>query len=45
MHRGFPSLALQVQEVLHKDPLNGHLFVFLGFSHYCGRTREMAGAS
>ncbi|MGY4182964.1 transposase [Bradyrhizobium sp. USDA 4518] len=21
MRRGFPSLALQVQEVLHKDPL------------------------
>ncbi|WP_368731232.1 IS66 family insertion sequence element accessory protein TnpB [Bradyrhizobium japonicum] len=30
MRRGFPSLALQVQEVLHKDPLNGHLFVFRG---------------
>ncbi|WP_354084606.1 hypothetical protein [Bradyrhizobium sp. S3.3.6] len=26
MRRGFPSLALQVQEVLHKDPLSGHLF-------------------
>lgn len=24
------SLALQVQEVLHKDPLGGHLFVFRG---------------
>ncbi|MFK4495954.1 hypothetical protein ABIF86_000245 [Bradyrhizobium japonicum] len=23
MRGGFPSLALQVQEVLHKDPLNG----------------------
>ncbi|WP_420886465.1 IS66 family insertion sequence element accessory protein TnpB [Bradyrhizobium elkanii] len=30
MRRGFPSLALQVQEVLHKDPLSGHLFVFRG---------------
>lgn len=27
--RGFP-LALQVQEVLRKDPLSGHLFVFRG---------------
>ncbi|MCP1909490.1 hypothetical protein J2R96_001970 [Bradyrhizobium elkanii] len=24
------SLALQVQEVLHKEPLNGHLLVFRG---------------
>jgi transposase len=30
MRRGFPSLALQVQEVLRKDPLGGHLFVFRG---------------
>ena len=30
MRRGFPSLALQVQEVLRKDPLDGHLFVFRG---------------
>ena len=30
MRRGFPSLALQVQEVLSKDPLSGHLFVFRG---------------
>ncbi|MBB4367111.1 transposase [Bradyrhizobium sp. CIR18] len=28
MRRGFPPLALQVQEVLRKDPLSGHLFVF-----------------
>lgn len=28
IRRGFPSLALQVQEVLHKDPLSGHLFFF-----------------
>ena len=28
MRRGFPSLALQVQEVLRKDPLSGHLFLF-----------------
>ena len=25
---GFPSLALQVQEVLKHDSLSGHLFVF-----------------
>ncbi|WP_349253157.1 IS66 family insertion sequence element accessory protein TnpB [Bradyrhizobium sp. CIAT3101] len=30
MRRGFPSLALQVQEVLNKDPISGHLFVFRG---------------
>ncbi|MFC4844548.1 MULTISPECIES: IS66 family insertion sequence element accessory protein TnpB [Bradyrhizobium] len=30
MRRGFPSLARQVQEVLRKDPLSGHLFVFRG---------------
>ncbi|WP_442868922.1 IS66 family insertion sequence element accessory protein TnpB [Bradyrhizobium sp. CCBAU 25338] len=30
MRRGFPSLGLQVQEVLRKDPLSGHLFVFRG---------------
>ncbi|WP_342710081.1 IS66 family insertion sequence element accessory protein TnpB [Bradyrhizobium sp. B124] len=30
MRRGFPSLAPQVQEVLQKDPLSGHLFVFRG---------------
>ncbi|MCA1378955.1 IS66 family insertion sequence element accessory protein TnpB [Bradyrhizobium sp. IC4061] len=30
MRRGFPSLALQMQEVLHKHPLSGHLFVFRG---------------
>lgn len=30
MRRGVPSLALQVQEVLRKDPLSGHLFVFRG---------------
>ncbi|MCW1410832.1 MULTISPECIES: IS66 family insertion sequence element accessory protein TnpB [Rhizobium] len=28
MRRGFPSLALQVQEVLKHDPLSGHLFCF-----------------
>ena len=26
MRRGFPSLSLQVQEVLKRDPLSGHLF-------------------
>ena len=30
MRKGFPSLALQVQEVLKRDPLSGHLFVFRG---------------
>jgi hypothetical protein len=30
MRRGFPGLSLQVQEVLRRDPLSGHLFVFRG---------------
>ena len=30
MRKGFPSLALQVQEVLRGDPLGGHLFCFRG---------------
>jgi transposase len=30
MRRGFPSLALQVQEVLKHDSLGGHLFCFRG---------------
>lgn len=30
MRRGFPSLALLVQETLKADPHNGHLFVFRG---------------
>jgi transposase len=30
MRKGFPSLALQVQEVLKRDPLSGHLFCFRG---------------
>jgi transposase len=30
MRKGFPSLALQVQEVLCHDPLSGHLFCFRG---------------
>src|SRR5215213_1128987 len=30
MRKGFPGLALQVQEVLRRDPLSGHLFVFRG---------------
>ena len=30
MRRGFPGLALQVQEWLLRDPLNGHLFCFRG---------------
>ncbi len=28
MRKGFPGLALQVQEVLRRNPLGGHLFVF-----------------
>ena len=30
MRRGFPGLALQVQEMLKSDPHSGHLFVFRG---------------
>ena len=30
MRKGFPTLSLQVQEVLRRDPLNGHLFCFRG---------------
>jgi hypothetical protein len=30
MRKGFPSLALQVQEILHREPLSGHLFCFRG---------------
>ena len=30
LRRGFPSLALQVQEVLKHDPLSGHVFCFRG---------------
>jgi len=30
MRKGFPSLALQAQEVLRRDPLGGHLFCFRG---------------
>lgn len=30
MRCGFPGLALKVQEVLRRDPLSGHLFVFRG---------------
>lgn len=30
MRKGFPGLALQVQEILRRDPVNGHLFVFRG---------------
>ena len=30
MRKGFPGLALQVQEVLRRDPMIGHLFVFRG---------------
>jgi transposase len=30
MRRGFPSLALIVQEQLKRDPYSGHLFIFRG---------------
>ena len=30
MRKGFDGLALQVQEVLERDPHSGHLFVFRG---------------
>ena len=30
MRKGFPGLALLVQEVLKRDPHGGHLFVFRG---------------
>jgi transposase len=30
MRKGFPSLASQVQEIMHRDPLGGHLFCFRG---------------
>ena len=30
MRRGFDGLAIQVQEVLKRDPLSGHLFCFRG---------------
>lgn len=30
MRKGFDGLALQVQEVLRRDPHSGHLFVFRG---------------
>jgi transposase len=30
MRKGFASLSLQVQEILHCDPLSGHLFCFRG---------------
>ena len=32
MRKGFASLSLQVQEVLRRDPLDGHLFCFRGRS-------------
>jgi transposase len=30
MRKGFPGLSMLVQEVLKRDPLSGHLFVFRG---------------
>ncbi|MDH7789110.1 transposase [Ochrobactrum sp. 19YEA23] len=30
MRKGFPGLSLMVQEVLKRDPMCGHLFVFRG---------------
>ena len=34
MRKGFHSLAMSVQEILKRDPHNGHLFVFqIGRAH------------
>jgi transposase len=30
MRKGWAGLALAAQEILKKDPLNGHLFIFRG---------------
>ena len=30
MRKGFATLSLQVQQILHRDPLSGHLFCFRG---------------
>ena len=30
MRKGFASLSLRVHEILHRDPLSGHLFCFRG---------------
>jgi transposase len=30
LRKGFDGLAALVQQVLHKDPFGGHLFVFRG---------------
>ena len=35
MRKGFASLSLQVQEVLRRDPLSGHLFCFRGAAVIC----------
>jgi transposase len=35
MRKGFASLSLQVQEVLRRDPLCGHLFCFRGVAATC----------
>ena len=35
MRKGFASLSLQVQEVLHRDPLSGHLFCFRAVAATC----------
>lgn len=39
MRKGFASLALQVQEVLKRDPLGGHIFCFRGRRGVCIRRR------
>ncbi|MCP3441227.1 hypothetical protein NLM32_09165 [Bradyrhizobium sp. CCGUVB14] len=44
MRRGFPSLALQVQEVLRKAPLSGHLFVSRFFGTIGWACRSNLGA-
>jgi transposase len=35
MRKGFPSLALQVQEILHRDPLSVICFAFVVVAAIC----------
>jgi transposase len=45
MRKGFASLSLQVQEVLRRDPLCGHLFCFRGRrGNVSARRRAPCGA-
>jgi transposase len=45
MRRGFPGLALLVQETLKADPHSGHLFVFRGRARACSRSDWRRAAS